>query len=190
MSRRATPSPQSRPLRAAADGQLLSQFDAAIDAGDGLAGAHCLHEWWMRGGFAATIETRLERLWARCAAAVPEWLPMQYVDWLPLAYDVAAQFRPAARGRHHVYLVLLDFADRRGDPHGVYVGMSGYPPGLRFDQHKAGIRASGAVLKRGLEVLYGPVLHLQRISRAEALRIEAGLAIALAEAGLLVEGGH
>jgi hypothetical protein len=144
----------------------------------------------MRGGFAATIESRLQLLWARCAATVPEWLPMQYVDWLPLAYEVAARFRPAARGRHHVYLVLLDFADRRGDPHGVYVGMSAHPAGLRFDQHKAGIRASGSVLKRGLEVLYGPVLHLQRISRAEALRIEADLARALAEAGVAVEGGH
>jgi hypothetical protein len=190
MPRPAPPSPQARPLRACSTAQLQQQFDAALAAGDGLAGAHCVHEWWMRGSFAATIESRLELLWARCAAAVPEWLPMQYVDWLPLAYDVAARFRPVARGRHHVYLVLLDFADRRGDPHGVYVGMSGYPPGQRFDQHKAGIRASGAVLKRGLEVLYGPALHLQRISRAEALRIEAGLAIALAEAGLLVEGGH
>ena len=68
--------------------------------------------------------------------------------------------------------------------------MSGYAPAQRFDQHKAGIRASGSVLKRGLEVLHGPVLHLQRISRGEAARIEADLAQALQGAGLLVEGGH
>jgi hypothetical protein len=46
------------------------------------------------------------------------------------------------------------------------------------------------VLKRGLEVLTGPTLHLQRIARAEAQRVEAQLASALRDAGLLVEGGH
>ncbi|MCB1632726.1 MAG: hypothetical protein KDI23_12905 [Pseudomonadales bacterium] len=160
-------------------------------AGNAEAAAHGVHELWMRGEFAAVIESRLERLWVRCAAGIPEWLPMQHVDWLPLAYEIAARFRPAARGRYNVYLVLLDFSDRRGgDPYGVYVGMSHYSPAQRFDQHKAGIRASGSVLKRGLELLQGPALHLQRISRAEALRIERDLAAALAAAGLTVEGGH
>ena len=51
--------------------------------------------------------------------------------------------------------------DSAGSPHGVYVGASRYKPAERFDQHKAGIRAAGSVLKRGLEVLVGPVLHLQ-----------------------------
>jgi hypothetical protein len=115
---------------------------------------------------------------------------MQYVDWLPTAYDVAARFRPRTRGRTNVYLILLDYSDRRGDPHGVYVGMSRYSPAQRFDQHKAGIRAAGCVLKRGLEVLAGPTLHLQRISRHEAERVEAALARGLADAGIRVEGGH
>ena len=43
-----------------------------------------------------------------------------------------------------------------GSRTGVYVGMSEYSPADRFDQHKAGIRAAGSVLKRGLEVLTGP----------------------------------
>jgi hypothetical protein len=68
--------------------------------------------------------------------------------------------------------------------------MSAYTPAQRFDQHKAGIRAAGSVLKRGLEVLAGPTLHLQRIARAEAERIEAELAAALGDAGFLVQGGH
>ena len=68
--------------------------------------------------------------------------------------------------------------------------MSGYSPATRFDQHKAGIRAAGSVLKRGIEVLTGPTLHLQRIARADAARIEAALAEALGDAGLIVEGGH
>jgi len=86
-------------------------------------------------------------------------------------------------------LVLLDFTDRIGS-YGVYVGMSKYSPAQRFDQHKAGIRAAGSVLKRGLEVLTGPTLHLQYIKRAEAARIEAQLAAELAAVGLRVLGGH
>lgn len=115
---------------------------------------------------------------------------MRYVSWLSDAYNVAGKFSASAKGRSHVYLVLLDYADRRGDPYGVYVGMSRYSPGQRFDQHKAGIRAAGSVLKRGIEVLTGPTMHLQFIARAEAARIEAALAEALTDAGIKVEGGH
>jgi hypothetical protein len=182
--------PTARPLAAAAPPTIATLFEAALAAGDGAAGAHCIHELWMRGEFAARIEAALAALWHRAAASVPEWLPMRYIDWLPAAYEVAAGFAAARRGRSNVYLVLLDFADRRRGPYGVYVGMSRYPPAQRFDQHKAGIHAAGSVLKRGLEVLTGPTLHLQRLARAEAARIEAGLAAALADAGLLVEGGH
>jgi hypothetical protein len=183
-------SPAARPLATKRANELAALLDAALERGDGAAGAHCIHELWMRGEFAARIEAALEALWRRAAASVPEWLPMRYVDWLPQAYEVAAGFAAARRGRCNVYLILLDFADRRRGPYGVYVGMSRYSPAQRFDQHKAGIHAAGSVLKRGLEVLTGPTLHLQRLTRAEAARIEAGLAAALADAGLLVEGGH
>jgi len=144
----------------------------------------------MRGDFAANIEAALDRLWKRAAASIPDWLPMRYVSWLPAAYDVAARFSARGRGRSNLYLILLDYSDRRGDDHGAYVGMSRYTPAQRFDQHKQGIRAAGSVLKRGLEVLSGPTLHLQRIKRSEAARIEKELAIALADAGIRVEGGH
>ena len=144
----------------------------------------------MRGEFAAQIEADLELLWKSAGPSIPDWLPMRYVSWLPIAYEVAARFTSARRGRTNVYLILLDYSDRRGDDHGVYVGMSRYSPAQRFDQHKAGIRAAGPVLKRGLEVLMGPVLHLQKITRGEAARIEAGLAGALGDAGIHVEGGH
>jgi hypothetical protein len=176
-------------LRAKSDRDLALAFDAALAAGDGVAGAHCIHECWMRGHFAANIESALDLLWKRAAPSIPDWLPMRYVSWLPTAYDIAAQFT-ASRGRSNIYLVLLDFADRRGDDHGVYVGMSRYSPADRFDQHKAGIRAAGSVLKRGIEVLTGPTLHLQRIKRTEAAHIEAALAEALGDAGIRVEGGH
>lgn len=143
----------------------------------------------MRGEFAAQIEADLELLWKSAGPTIPDWLPMRYVSWLPIAYEVAARFTSARRGRTNVYLILLDYSDRRGDDHGVYVGMSRYSPAQRFDQHKAGIRAAGPVLKRGLELM-GPVLHLQKITRGEAARIEAGLAGALGDAGIHVEGGH
>lgn len=183
-------SPAERPLRTRSDHALEVEFAAALAAGDGLAGAHCVHERWMRGAFAANIEKDLDALWKHAGASIPDWLPMTYVSWLPTAYEIAARFTAEARGRTHIYLVLLDYADRRGDDHGVYVGMSRYPPAQRFDQHKAGIRAAGSVLKRGIELLTGPVLHLQHIRHGEAARIEATLAGAFADAGIRVEGGH
>ena len=143
----------------------------------------------MRGEMSINIERALEALWAKAAASVPEWLPMRYIEWLPAVYEIAAEFHAAAKGRSNIYLVLLDYSDRDA-AYGVYVGMSRYSPSQRFDQHKAGIRASGSVLKRGIEVLAGPTLHLQHIKRSEAARIEAELAQALAAAGLTVKGGH
>lgn len=172
------------------DGELAAEFERALGAGDGIVGAHCIHERWMRGEFAAHIESALERLWKRAGASIPDWLPMRYISWLPAAYEVAARFSANARGRSNIYLILLDYSDRRGNDHGVYVGMSRYSPAQRFDQHKSGIRAAGSVLKRGIEVLAGPTLHLQRIRRSDAARIEAALAGALADAGIHVEGGH
>jgi len=182
--------PTARPLAPCTAAQLRTRLAAALDGGDGAAGAHCIHEMWMRGELGSRIESALDALWQRASGTIPEWLPMRYIDWLPTAYAVALGFRGARRGRSNLYLVLLDFADRTRGPFGVYVGMSRYTPAQRFDQHKAGIHAAGSVLKRGLEVLTGPTLHLQRLARAEALRIEAQLADALRDAGLLVEGGH
>jgi hypothetical protein len=85
---------------------------------------------------------------------------------------------------------LLDYGENLTEPYGVYVGMSKYSPAQRFDQHKAGIRAAGSVLKRGIEVLTGPTLHLQYIQRAEAERIEGELAQALSSSVTVVKGGH
>jgi hypothetical protein len=183
-------SPGHRPLRSRSDRDLVAAFEDALATGDGITGAHCIHERWMRGLFPTQVEAALDRLWKRASPTIPEWLPMRYVSWLPTAYEVATGFSANGRGRSNVYLVLLDFADRRGDAHGVYVGMSRYSPAQRFDQHKAGIRAAGSVLKRGIEVLTGPTLHLQHIRRSEAARIESALAGALGDAGIRVEGGH
>lgn len=144
----------------------------------------------MRGELGFDIDAALDRLWQAAASSIPEWLPMTYVDWLPDVYEIAARFAATRKGKSNIYLVLLDYRDRKGSPFGVYVGMSDYTPAQRFDQHKAGIRAAGSVLKRGLEVLTGPTLHLQRVARVEAAGIEVDLAAALSDAGLLVQGGH
>jgi len=40
---------------------------------------------------------------------------MRYVSWLPAAYEVAARFAANRSGRSNIYLILLDYSDRRGD---------------------------------------------------------------------------
>lgn len=182
--------PTLRPLKRLSEAALKTRFERALAQGDGVDGAHCVHESWMRGEMAINIERALERLWAKAAESIPDWLPMRYIEWLPRLYDVALSFQAGAKGRSNIYLVLLDYADSRADSYGIYVGMSKYSPAQRFDQHKAGIRSAGSVLKRGLEVLTGPALHLQFIKRSEAARIEVELAEALTAAGLFVKGGH
>ena len=170
--------------------EIQRRFATALAAADGVDGAHCVHELWMRGEPPMNVEAALAQLWERAADSIPDWLPMRYVDWLPQVYDIAGRCSASAGGRTHIYLVLLDYADSSNGPYGIYVGMSRYPAAQRFDQHKAGIRAAGPVLKRGLEVLTGPVQHLRYIARAEAARIEEELAEALRAAGLIVKGGH
>jgi len=182
--------PASRPLRLVAARTLAGSLEAAIASADGVAGAHCIHELWMRGELAVHIESALQRLWTTAAVSIPDWLPMRHIEWLPLAYEVTARFQTRRRGSSNIYLVLLDYRDSRKEPYGVYVGATRHPPADRFDQHKAGIRAAGSVLRRGLEVLAGPTAHLQGLSRPEALDIEERLAMALGAEGLFVQGGH
>jgi hypothetical protein len=82
-------SPAARPLRDVHAGIIARQFRGALEQCDGLRGAHCIHELWMRNDLSFNVESAIENLWTRAAAAVPEWLPMRYVDWLPVAYEVS-----------------------------------------------------------------------------------------------------
>ncbi len=166
--------PASRPLRRLARDAVVLQFAAALEGREGVAGAHCIHELWMRNELPMNVERMLEQLWK----VAPE------------SVQVAARFKREGRGRTNIYLVLLDYEDSTRGPYGVYVGMTQYTPAVRFDQHKAGIRSAGSVLKRGLEVLTGPVLHLQGLKRAQAAAVEEQLAEALRAEALLVQGGH
>jgi hypothetical protein len=96
-----------------------------------------------------------------------------------------------ARGAgHSVYVVLLR-DPRRADPWGLYVGQTSRDPDLRFDQHKAGYKASGAARRFGVRLLPELTEHLNPLRAWEALDLEAALAEAFRAAGVpWVEGGH
>lgn len=122
----------------------------------------------------------------RAGVSVPEWMPQ--------AARVARSFSAQTRGQpgsgHSVYLILLHDPGY-GGRWGLYVGQSSRDPDLRFDQHKSGYKASGAVKRFGLRLLPTLVEHLNPMKAREALEIEAGLAEALRQAGIpWVEGGH
>jgi predicted GIY-YIG superfamily endonuclease len=92
--------------------------------------------------------------------------------------------------RHSLYVILLH-DPRRRDPWGLYVGQTSRDPDWRFDQHKAGYKASGAVRRFGVRLLPEAVEHLNPLRGWESLDLEAALAEALRDAGVTwVEGGH
>ena len=169
---------------------LWTAFASALEARDGLAGAQAIHELWMRGEIGSNVERALSSCGPPRRRASPTGCRCVTCTGCRLhTKSVHASFHRDA-DRSNIYLVLLDYSDSRRDPFGLYVGMSHYSPVQRFEQHKAGIRAAGSVLQRGLEVLTGPTLHLQGIPRTDAVRIEEELAEALRAEGLFVQGGH
>jgi hypothetical protein len=99
------------------------------------------------------------------------------------------------RHHHHVYVVELsvrvwnEASFRRANPDYrlgkplVYVGMTGLDPDLRFDRHKAGIRANRFVREYGLRLL--PALYevYNPMPYEAAREMEVELAIGLREAG-------
>jgi hypothetical protein len=110
------------------------------------------------------------------------------------ARRAALSLRPTTRGvrraSQSVYVVLL-YDRRRPEPWGLYVGQTSRDPDIRFDQHKAGYKASGPVTRFGVRLLPELFEHLNPMSRWEALEIEAGLAEEFLRAGVpWVEGGH
>ncbi|MDX3911583.1 MAG: hypothetical protein QHC67_17505 [Sphingobium sp.] len=89
-----------------------------------------------------------------------------------------------------MYVVLLHNPSRR-EPWGIYVGQTSRDPDWRFDQHKAGYKASRAVTRFGLRLLPELVDHLNPMRQWESLDLEAALADAFRAAGISwVEGGH
>ena len=114
--------------------------------------------------------------------------------WLDKAARIAQAHRATTRGArgagHCVYVILLR-DPRRPEPWGLYVGQTSRDPDLRFDQHKAGYKASSAVKRFGLRLMPDLVEHLNPMHGSEALDLEAALADAFRAAGVpWVEGGH
>ena len=107
------------------------------------------------------------------------------------ALTLQATTRGARRAGHSVYVVLLHDARRDLEPWGLYVGQTSRDPDLRFDQHKDGYKASGAVRRFGVRLLPDLVAHLNPLRAWEALDLEEALAEAFRAAGVpWVEGGH
>jgi predicted GIY-YIG superfamily endonuclease len=94
------------------------------------------------------------------------------------------------RAAHSIYVVLLHDPKRR-DPWGLYVGQTSRDPDWRFDQHKSGYKASGAVRRFGVRLLPELTAHLNPMRQWEAIELEAALAETFRAAGIgWVEGGH
>jgi len=103
---------------------------------------------------------------------------------------------------HNVYVVLLDAAagklrkvraaNPKRDPKKpcVYVGMTGLDPQLRFDNHKAGIKAASVVKRHGIRLLPELYEHLNPMPFEAAAQMETELAEDLRRAGYTVTGGH
>jgi len=96
---------------------------------------------------------------------------------------------------HNVYVVELSFAVLKngrfrarnpnyvkGQPC-VYVGMTGLPPGERFQNHKAGVKANGYVKKYGKGLLPELFAHLNPMPYEAAQKMEQELADELQEKG-------
>ena len=115
-------------------------------------------------------------------------------EWIGLARRAARRLRATTAGLkgagHSVYVVLLNDSRRVGR-WGLYVGETSRDPDLRFDQHKSGYKASGAVRRFGVRLLPELVAHLNPMRRWEAIDLEPALAEAFRGAGVpWVEGGH
>jgi predicted GIY-YIG superfamily endonuclease len=113
---------------------------------------------------------------------------------MPAARAAALGLRATTRGAkgadHYVYVALLDDR-RRAFRFGLYVGETSRDPDLRFDQHRAGYKASRYVQRYGVLLLPHLVEHLNPMRRWEAVELEAALAEEFVRAGVpWVEGGH
>ena len=111
------------------------------------------------------------------------------IEWWEFAVQASQSIQKDTRGRHHVYVVLLD-GYQNGSRYGLYVGESRYTPERRYDNHKTGNHASRHVLRKGVCLLSDLFKHLNPLTREEAKRIEVRLAEAFKAAGIRTEGGH
>ena len=72
----------------------------------------------------------------------------------------------------------------------MYVGRTIRKPEVRFQQHKDGYKASKYVRKHGVRLMPELFEHLNPMSNAESIELEANIAEALKKAGVPTYGGH
>jgi predicted GIY-YIG superfamily endonuclease len=90
---------------------------------------------------------------------------------------------------HSVYVVYL--RNPKGDGRaGYYVGMTGLTPERRFQNHKAGIKASRVVTRFGERLVPRLYAHLNPMPYVKAVAMEVALAESLRKRGYIVFGGH
>ena len=99
------------------------------------------------------------------------------------------------RERHNVYVielnkdVLYEVKFKKANPEYVigepcvYVGMTGYDPDTRFDQHKAGIKSNQYAMKYGERLMPEIYANLNPMPYADAQYMEVDLAIRLQQLG-------
>ena len=108
---------------------------------------------------------------------------------MPKKRSTAAKGTPSPKGHHSVYVVYL--RDPAGDGKaGYYVGMTGLTPEERFENHKKGIKCARVVRDHGERLVPRLYAHLNPMTFARAVEMEAMLADSLRKRGFLVFGGH
>jgi hypothetical protein len=88
-----------------------------------------------------------------------------------------------------VYVVYLRNPNGDGKA-GYYVGMTGLSPEVRFQNHKAGVKAARVVRKYGERLVPRLYAHLNPMPYKKAQQMEIDLADSLRKRGFVVFGGH
>jgi predicted GIY-YIG superfamily endonuclease len=116
------------------------------------------------------------------------------IPWYPKAERVCKGFSAKThkkRGvQNRVYIVLLEGVGKKRPGYALYVGRTANNPEIRFQQHKEGYKASKYVKKYGVRLLPELFEHLNPMSNAESIELEASIAEALKKAGVPTYGGH
>jgi len=115
---------------------------------------------------------------------------MTPLRWISEAYRVTHSFSRTHQGDHYLYIVLLEKVPETEDGNALYVGETSLKPEKRFENHKAGYKASKWVKKYGVQLLPNLYSHLIPLQREEAERLEYEIAEALKKRGIPVYGGH
>ena len=116
------------------------------------------------------------------------------ISWYKEAEKVCKGFsakthkKPGVQNR--VYVVLLKGVDKKRPGYALYVGRTMRKPEVRFQQHKDGHKASKYVRKYGVRLMPELFEHLNPMSNAESIELEASIAEALKKAGIPTYGGH